>query len=66
MYTLLGRALLALFVEPDSTTTSGGSSAGSPIRSSTLVALSRPRRLPPVVLWLLGFVWLFWLRVLFF
>ena len=34
MYTLLGRALLALIVQPILRTTSGGFSAASPIRSS--------------------------------
>jgi YggT family protein len=51
MYTLLGRVLLNLFVDQD------------PIIA--VVAMVTPKAAAPVVLWLFGFVWLFWLRVVF-
>ena len=31
-----------------------------------VIALVTPKATAPVVLWLFGFVWLFWLRVAFF
>ena len=64
MYTLLGRALLGLIVRAGFyTITSGDFSAGSPIRWSAAVALVTPKAAAPVVVWLFGVVWLFWLRV---
>ena len=44
-------------------TTSGGSFAGSPIPSSRVIAIVTPKVTPPALLWLFGFVWMFWLRV---
>ena len=64
MYTLLGRVLLGAVRRAGfRRTTSGASSAASPIRSSPLIALVTPKAAAPVVVWLFGVVWLFWLRV---
>ena len=64
MYTLLGRALLALIVGPDS-----GNyiwrffcRITDPVVAAT--AAVTPKAAAPVVVWLFGVVWLFWLRVL--
>ena len=64
MYTLLGRAVLGLIVQPDDLQLHLARLL-PPHRSG------RPRRRaghaqggPPVVIWLFGVVWLFWLRVL--
>jgi YggT family protein len=63
MYTLLGRALLSLFVDPDSTNYIWRffCRITDPIVSA--VALVSPKATAPIVLWLFGFVWLFWARV---
>jgi YggT family protein len=66
MYTLLGRVLLALFVEPDSTLYIWRFFCRVTDPVVNAVALVTPKAAAPVILWLLGFVWLFWLRVLFF
>jgi YggT family protein len=63
MYTLLGRAVLGLIFQPE---------AGNyiwrffcrftdPVVAA--VALVTPKATAPVVIWLFGVVWLFWLRV---
>ena len=64
MYTLLGRVLLSLFIDP------GASNYISRFFSQvtdpfvTVVAAVTPKDAAPIVVWLFGFVWLFWLRVL--
>ncbi len=63
MYTMLGRALLGLFVEPDSKNYiwRGFRAITDPFLA--LIAPLTPKATAPVVLWLFGFVWMFWLRV---
>jgi YggT family protein len=64
MYTLLGRVLLSLFVDPDSTNYIWRFFCRTTEPVVKAVALITPRAAAPVVLWLFGVVWLFWLRVL--
>jgi YggT family protein len=64
MYTLAGRVLLSLFVDPDSPNYIWRFFCRITDPVVALVALVTPKAATPVVLWLLGFVWLFWLRVL--
>lgn len=63
MYTLLGRALLGLIVQPDSSNYIWRFFCRITDPAVAAVALATPRAAPPVVVWLLGVVWLFWLRV---
>ena len=63
MYTLLGRALFGLIVGPDSTNYIWRFFCRSTDPVVRLDRLLTPRATAPVVLWLFGFVWLFWLRV---
>ena len=64
MYTLLGRVLLGLFLEPDSTNYIWRFFCRITDPVVAVVALVTPKAAPPVVVWLFGFVWVFWLRVL--
>lgn len=66
MYTMLGRALLGLFVELDSKNYiwRGFCAITDPFLKA--IALVTPKATAPVVLWLFGFVWMFWLRLLLF
>ena len=63
MYTLLGRALLALIVQPDSSNYIWRFFCRITDPVVALVALVTPKAAAPVVIWLFGVVWLFWLRV---
>ena len=65
MYTMLGRAVLGLFVEHNSKNYiwRGFCSITDPFLK--VFAMITPKATSPVVLWLFGFVWMFWLRVLF-
>lgn len=63
MYTLLGRALMALIVAPDSKNYIWRAFCGITDPFLKLIAPVTPRAVAPIVLWLFGFVWLFWLRV---
>jgi YggT family protein len=63
MYTLLGRVLLSLFVEPDSSNYIWHFFCRITDPFVALVAAVTPKAAAPVVVWLFGFVWLFWLRV---
>ncbi len=63
MYTLLGRALLGFFVEPDSQNYIWRFFCRLTDPVVAVVSLVTPRAAPPVVIWLFGVVWLFWLRV---
>ena len=63
MYTLLGRALLGLIVEPDSSNYIWRFFCRITDPVVALIALVTPKAAAPVVLWLFGVVWLFWLRV---
>jgi YggT family protein len=64
MYTLLGRALLALFLEPDSPNYIWRFFSRITDPVVAIVAAITPKATAPLVLWLFGVVWLFWLRVL--
>jgi YggT family protein len=63
MYTLLGRALLGLIVGPDSNSYIWRFFCRVTDPFVALVALVTPKAAAPVVIWLFGVVWLFWLRV---
>jgi YggT family protein len=63
MYTLLGRALLGLIFEADSPNYIWRFFCRITDPVVALVALATPKAAAPVVVWLFGFVWLFWLRV---
>ena len=64
MYTLLGRALLGLIVQPDSSNYIWRFFCRLTDPVVAAVALVTPKAVAPVVVWLFGVVWLFWLRVL--
>jgi YggT family protein len=64
MYTLLGRALLGLIVQPDSSNYIWRFFCRFTDPAVAVVALVTPKAAAPVIVWLFGFVWLFWLRVL--
>ena len=64
MYTLLGRALLGLIVPPDSPNYIWRFFCRFTDPVVAAVALVTPKAAAPVVVWLFGVVWLFWLRVL--
>ena len=64
MYTLLGRALLALVVQPESSNYIWRAFCRLTDPVVAIVALVTPKAAAPVVIWLLGVVWLFWLRAL--
>jgi hypothetical protein len=63
MYTLLGRALLALIVQPDSTNYIWRFFCRITDPFVALIVPVTPKAAAPVVIWLLGVAWLFWLRV---
>ena len=62
MYTLLGRALLALIVQPGSGNYIWRFFCRITDPVVAAVALVTPKAAAPVVIWLFGVVWLFWLR----
>lgn len=64
MYTLLGRVLLNLFIDPDSPNYIWRffCRITDPVIAAT--AYFTPKDAAPVVLWLFAFVWIFWLRIL--
>lgn len=64
MYTMLGRALLGLFVEPDSKNYIWRGFCAITDPFLKVFAVVTPKATMPVVQWLFGFVWMFWLRVL--
>ena len=64
MYTLLGRVVLGMFVDPDSTNYIWRFFCSITDPVVALVAHVTPKAAAPVIVWLFGFVWLFWLRVL--
>ena len=63
MYTLLGRAMLGLFVDADSPNYIWRFFCRITDPVVAAVSVATPKAVAPVVLWLFGFVWLFWLRV---
>jgi hypothetical protein len=64
MYTLFGRVLLGLMVDPSSTNYIWRFFCRVTDPFVRMVALVTPKAAAPVVIWLFGVVWLFWLRVL--
>ena len=64
MYTLLGRVLLSLFLDEDSTNYIWRFFCRITDPVIDIVALATPKAAAPIVVWLFGVVWLFWLRVL--
>ena len=64
MYTLVGRVLLGLIVPPDSKNYIWRFFCQLTDPFLALIAPVTPKATAPVVLWLFGVVWLFWLRVL--
>ena len=63
MYTLLGRALLGLIVEPNSSNYIWRFFCRLTDPVVMAVAFVTPKAAAPVIVWLFGVVWLFWLRV---
>lgn len=63
MYTLVGRVLLGLFVPPDSPNYIWRFFCRITDPVVAAVAVVTPKAAMPVVIWLFGVVWLFWLRV---
>ena len=63
MYTLIGRALLGLLVGPDSSNYIWRFFCRITDPVITILTPITPKATAPVVLWLFGVVWLFWLRV---
>jgi YggT family protein len=66
MYTLLGRTILGLVVEHNSQNYIWRFFCRITDPVVRAVAIVTPKAAAPVVLWLLAFVWLFWIRVAFF
>jgi hypothetical protein len=64
MYTLLGRVLLGLIVQPDSSNYIWRFFCRITDPAVAVVSVVTPKAVSPVVVWLLGVVWLFWLRVI--
>ena len=64
MYTMLGRALLGLFVDQASTNYIWRAFCAITDPALKVIAVVTPKATAPVVMWLLGFAWMFWLRVL--
>jgi hypothetical protein len=64
MYTLLGRALLGLIVQPDSSNYIWRFFCRLTDPVVAVVMFVTPKTTAAVVVWLFGVVWLFWLRVL--
>jgi YggT family protein len=63
MYTLLGRVVLGMMVAPESQNYIWRFFVRITDPVVELVARVTPKAAAPVVVWLFGFVWLFWLRV---
>jgi YggT family protein len=63
MYTLLGRALLGIIVQPNSSNYIWRFFCQVTDPVVAAVAVVTPKATAPVVVWLFGVVWLFWLRV---
>lgn len=63
MYTMLGRVLLGLIFDADSKNYIWRGFCAITDPFLKVFALVTPKATAPVVLWLFGFVWLFWMRV---
>ena len=66
MYTLLGRAILGLMVAPDSPNYIWRFFCHVTDPVIAIISVVTPKAVAPVVIWLFGVVWLFWLRFVFF
>jgi YggT family protein len=66
MYTLLGRAVLGLIVDPASQNYIWRFFCRFTDPVVQAVAIVTPKAAAPVILWLFAFVWLFWIRLAFF
>jgi hypothetical protein len=64
MYTLLGRVILGLVVQPEASNYIWRFFCRVTDPVVAAVALVTPKAAAPVIVWLFGVVWLFWLRVL--
>jgi hypothetical protein len=64
MYTLVGRAILGLIVQPDASNYIWRFFCRVTDPVVAVVAVVTPKAAAPVIVWLFGVVWLFWLRVL--
>lgn len=63
MYTMLGRFLLGLMVDADSPNYIWRAFCRLTDPVVAVIAAVTPKVVPPALLWLFGFVWMFWLRV---
>ena len=63
MYTMLGRFLLGLMVDADSPNYIWRFFCRFTDPVIGVIAIVTPKVTAPAVLWLFGFVWMFWLRV---
>lgn len=63
MYTLLGRVVLGLFLPPDSPNYIWRFFCRITDPVIAAASIVTPKAAVPVVVWLFGVVWLFWLRV---
>jgi YggT family protein len=66
MYTLLGRVALGLIVDPNSQNYIWRFFCRITDPVVRAVAVVTPNAAAPVIVWLFAFVWLFWIRVIFF
>lgn len=64
MYTFLGRVLLSFFVVPESRNYIWRFFCRLTDPALSVMSFVTPKAVNPIVMWLFGFVWLFWLRVL--
>ncbi len=65
MYTMLGRFLLGLMVDADSPNYIWRFFCRVTDPVIAVFSAVTPKATPPAVVWLFGFVWLFWIRVVF-
>jgi uncharacterized protein YggT (Ycf19 family) len=63
MYTMLARVLLSLMVDPDSPNYIWRFFCRITNPVIAVLSIVTPKVTPPRMLWLFGFVWMFWLRV---
>ena len=66
MYTMLARAVLGVMVAHDSPNYIWRFFCRTTDPFVRIVAAVTPRVCPPVIIWLFGVVWLFWLRLILF
>lgn len=65
MYTLMGRVLLGLLVQPDSSNYIWRFFCWLTDPVIAVFGKVTPKAAVPVIVWLFAFVWLFWIRVAF-